>query len=31
MAKIAFIKMKVKDEVSYTVKIKGDNILVGVD
>ena len=29
-AKIAFIKMKVKDEVSYTVKVKGDDILVGI-
>jgi 3-phenylpropionate/trans-cinnamate dioxygenase ferredoxin subunit len=29
-AKIGFIKMKVKDEASYEVKIDGDNILIGL-
>jgi len=29
-AKIAFIKMKVKDEVSYAVKVDGTDILVGI-
>ena len=30
-AKIGFIKMKVKDEPSYEVKIDGESILVGVN
>ena len=29
-AKIVFMKMKVKDEVSYMVKVEGTNILVGI-
>jgi len=29
-AKIGFLKMKVKDEVSYTVKVEGADILVGI-
>jgi 3-phenylpropionate/trans-cinnamate dioxygenase ferredoxin subunit len=29
-AKIGFIKMKVKDEESYTVKVDGTDILVGI-
>ena len=29
-AKIGFLKMKVKDEVSYTVKVEGTDILVGI-
>jgi 3-phenylpropionate/trans-cinnamate dioxygenase ferredoxin component len=29
-AKIAFVKMKVKDEVSYPVKVEGTDILVGI-
>ena len=29
-AKIAFMKMKVKDEVCYAVKVEGSDILVGV-
>jgi 3-phenylpropionate/trans-cinnamate dioxygenase ferredoxin component len=29
-AKIGFVKMKVKDEESYTVKVDGTDILVGV-
>ena len=29
-AKIVFMKMKVKDEVSYVVKVEGTNIMVGI-
>jgi 3-phenylpropionate/trans-cinnamate dioxygenase ferredoxin subunit len=29
-AKIAIIKMKVKDEVKYEVKVDGTNILIGI-
>ena len=29
-AKIGFVKMKVKDEPSYSVKVEGTDILVGV-
>jgi 3-phenylpropionate/trans-cinnamate dioxygenase ferredoxin subunit len=29
-AKIVFIRMKVKDEETYPIKIEGDDILVGV-
>ena len=29
-AKIGFMKMKVKDEVSYTVKVEGADIMVGI-
>ena len=29
-AKIGFIKIKVKDEASYTVKVEGTDILVGI-
>jgi len=29
-AKIAFMKMKVKDEESYLIKVEGTNILVGI-
>jgi 3-phenylpropionate/trans-cinnamate dioxygenase ferredoxin component len=29
-AKIGFLKMKVKDEESYTVKVEGTDILVGM-
>ena len=29
-AKIGFIKIKVKDETSYTVKVEGTDILVGI-
>jgi 3-phenylpropionate/trans-cinnamate dioxygenase ferredoxin component len=29
-AKIGFMKMKVKDEVGYTVKVEGTDILVGI-
>ena len=29
-AKIGFLKMKVKDEESYTVKVEGTDILVGI-
>jgi hypothetical protein len=29
-AKIGFIKIKVKDEESYTVKVEGADILVGI-
>ena len=29
-AKIGFIKMKVKDEETYPIKIDGDDILVGI-
>jgi len=29
-AKIGFMKMKVKDEVSYTVKVEGTDIMVGI-
>lgn len=29
-AKIAFVKMKVKDEPTYAVKIEGEEILVGI-
>lgn len=29
-AKIAFMKMKVKDEESYSVKIEGTDILIGI-
>jgi 3-phenylpropionate/trans-cinnamate dioxygenase ferredoxin component len=29
-AKIAFMKMKVKDEVKYQVKVEGANILIGI-
>ncbi|PKN99348.1 MAG: hypothetical protein CVU42_08845 [Chloroflexi bacterium HGW-Chloroflexi-4] len=30
-AKLGFIKMKVKDEPSYEVKVEGDSILVGMN
>lgn len=30
-AKLGFIKMKVKDEQSYEVKIEGESILIGVN
>lgn len=30
-AKLGFIKMKVKDEPSYEVKVEGDSVLVGVN
>ena len=29
-AKIGFIKIKVKDEVNYTVKVEGSDILIGI-
>ena len=29
-AKLGFVKMKVKDEPSYSVKVEGEDILVGV-
>jgi 3-phenylpropionate/trans-cinnamate dioxygenase ferredoxin subunit len=29
-AKIGFLKMKVKDEVNYTVKVEGTDILIGI-
>jgi 3-phenylpropionate/trans-cinnamate dioxygenase ferredoxin subunit len=29
-AKIGFMKMKVKDEAGYTVKVEGTNVLVGI-
>jgi 3-phenylpropionate/trans-cinnamate dioxygenase ferredoxin subunit len=29
-AKIAFVRMKVKNEVKYEVKVEGGNILVGI-
>jgi 3-phenylpropionate/trans-cinnamate dioxygenase ferredoxin subunit len=29
-AKVVFVKMKVKDEESYTVKIQGTSIMVGI-
>jgi nitrite reductase/ring-hydroxylating ferredoxin subunit len=29
-AKVVFVKMKVKDEESYTVKVEGTNIMVGI-
>jgi 3-phenylpropionate/trans-cinnamate dioxygenase ferredoxin subunit len=29
-AKIAFVKMKVRDEVKYEVKVEGTNILIGI-
>lgn len=29
-AKIAFVKMKVKDEPTYTVKVDGADVLVGI-
>jgi 3-phenylpropionate/trans-cinnamate dioxygenase ferredoxin subunit len=29
-AKIGFVKMKVKDEAGYTVKVEGTDILVGI-
>ena len=29
-AKIAFIKMKVRNEVKYEVKVEGTNILIGI-
>ena len=29
-AKIGFVKMNVRDEVSYTVKVEGTDILVGI-
>ncbi len=29
-AKIAFLKMSVRDEVSYTVKVEGTDILIGI-
>jgi 3-phenylpropionate/trans-cinnamate dioxygenase ferredoxin subunit len=29
-AKIAFVRMKVKDEKSYTVKVEGTDIMVGI-
>ncbi len=29
-AKIGFLKIKVKDEVNYTVKVEGTDILIGI-
>ena len=29
-AKIAFVKMKVRDEVKYEVMVEGTNILIGI-
>jgi len=29
-AKIAFVKMKVRDEVKYEVKVEGTDILIGI-
>jgi hypothetical protein len=29
-AKVAFMKIKVKDEESYMVKVEGTNIMVGI-
>jgi 3-phenylpropionate/trans-cinnamate dioxygenase ferredoxin subunit len=29
-AKIAFVKMKVRDEVKYEVKVEGNDVLIGI-